>query len=459
MKRFKDLIKSCMKKLVTWICKASQQFRSKLSLGWRPLGRFPELTSQLRSTLSKIKPSSWSWDAVKGFISKLPQFVRSPFDKFRANNKQGTQQVQQTKARSGLIEDLNQKYLKLPEPFAQYLKPFIITTSLIAAYAVLGFFLVPAILKWQIPSIIQEETGRKASVVKIEFNPFALTATIQGFKILEKNGKPFVSFDNFNVDINGFQSIKQLALVIDDIALTKPTIHLAKLKNGKFNFEDMAKPKKKEEPKKEDEGLFPFNIVKLSIKDGKLFWDDKHFAKSVSEEVSSINLNVSDLNTEANTKAKLDFNLGLKSGGKLELKSNLGVNPVFAEGGIKLDKVQLKKVLALALSDTATFDLQGHELFKLDYKVATEKKDLKVTLKKARFELQNFQFDDKSANKTLFKTPSVAIETDGVVTLANNKLDIVIKKAKLDSRDNKFTQVLPQPLSIEVPAVSHEIDV
>ena len=450
------MIQSYMKKLATWIYKASQQFRSKFNLGWRSLDSLPPgQIGDERSRRSGIMSTSQTWNAAKESLNKWIQATLRPFDKFKAKNGQS----QQAKVRSGLIEDLNQKYLKLPKPFARFLKPFIITVCLVAAYAVLGFYIVPAVLKSKIPGIIQEETGRKASVASIEFNPFTLFASIQGFKIQEKDVQPFVGFDHFNVNINAFQSIIQLALVIDEVALNKPTIYLAKQKDGKFNFEDMAKPKK-EEPKEPDDGeLFPINIVKLSIKEGKLFWDDKHFNKPVSEELSPIDLNVSGLSTEANAKATLDFSLALKSGGKLDWKATVGVNPIFSEGGIKFDKVQLQKVLALALSDTAAFDLQGHELFNVDYKVGFDKKNLKATIKKSRFELRDFQFSDKGPNKTLLKTPTFAVETDCIATIANNNLDVVVNKAKLDSRDLQFSNHAPDPISVSIPNFSHETDI
>ena len=446
-----------MKKLVTWISKTSQQFRSTISLGWRSFrDAIPGLISQFRSGLAELKPVDWSWVGIKEALKKLVQLILKLFHKLKPAKKQ----AQPGQARTGLIADLNQKYLKLPEPFAGFLKPFIITVSLIAAYAVLGFYIIPAVLKAKIPSIIQEETGRKASVANIEFNPFSFIAKIHDFKILEKNGKPFVGFESFNIDINGFQSIGQLALVIDDISLNKPSVHLAKLKDGKFNFEDMAKPKKKDEPKEPDDGeMSPLNIVKLSLKEGKLFWDDKHFAKPVSEEITPINLTVSNLSTEEKAKAKLDFNLGLKSGGKLEWKGNIGINPVFSDGGIKLDKVQLQKVLALALSDTAAFDMKGFELFSLDYKVGRDKDNLKIAIKKTKFELKDLQYADKSASKTLLKTTSLIVETDATITVAKNSLDVTITKAKLDSRDLKFSSELPEPMSVTIPNFTHETDV
>lgn len=398
-----------MKKLVTWIYKTGEQLRSKLNEGGHQ-DRLPDSPSALNQ--SQVKASLWA-----GMLSRIP----SPYDKL--------------------------------------LKPFIIVVCIVAVYSLLGFYALPAALKAKLPSVILEQTGRKASIGNIVFNPFKFFARIQNFTIEEKDGKPFVSFDDFSFKLSSFQSIKQLTLVIEEIALIQPKIHLVKLKDGKFNFADMAKPKPKEEPEKPEEGkIFPLHIAKLSIKDGKLLWDDNHFAKPVSEEIAPINLSISDLSTKADTKAQLDFNLALKSAGIFDWKANLGINPVSSEGTIKLDNVQLQKVIALALPDTVSFDLQGHELFDLDYKVDMDNKDLKITVKKTKFELRDFQFADKSDAKNLLKTPSISVETDALINLANNSLEIAIKEVKLAGRDLQYSNQAEEPITVKVPTFSHSTD-
>lgn len=416
-------------------------------------GGIPNQTGQTETGETSLRKL---WVACKEPFSKLTKAIPIHFGKPKPDK---GQEQHETVRPDGVIERLNEKYLKIPEPFASFLRPFVITVGIISGYAVLGFYLLPAVLKSKIPDIIHEQTGREASVANIEFNPFKFIASIQGFKIEEKNGEPFVGFENFMLDINGFQSLGQLALVVDEIALIKPAVHLAKGKDGKFNFEDMAKPKNKEEPKKDDGELFPLHLVKLSIKEGKLSWDDKHFNKPVSEEIFPINLDVSDLSTEQGSKGKLDFNLALKSGGKLEWTTSAGINPVFSEGGIKLDKLQLRKLLALALSDNDAFDLQGNGLLNIDYKVELDKKNLKFDIKKSKLELRDFQFADKTTDKNLLKSPSIGIETDCIATLANNNIDVVIKKAKLSSRDLQFSNQAPEPISVSIPEFSHETDV
>ncbi|MBK8817007.1 MAG: DUF748 domain-containing protein [Methylococcaceae bacterium] len=441
-----------MKKPATWIYKTSEQLRSKLSLGWRSLvDRFPGVEqSEEDEGISSNSPNETT-ETVTNNEAKFAQKLVQKLKPHKKQNKEANENV-------GVIEKFNQKYLKIPQPFASFLKPFVITLCIVGLYALLGFYLIPAVIKGKLPQIIQEETGRKASVAKIEFNPFKFIAGIHGFKIHEKDDKSFVDFEALILKLNAFESIKHLSLVVDEITLTKPSFHIAKLKDGKFNFDDMVKPKKKEEPKKEDTKLFPLKIVKLSIKEGKLTWNDHHFAKPVAEEIIPINLTITDLSTEADKKGRLDFNLALKSGGKLDWKAKIGVNPVYLEGALNLDKVQLQKMLPLALSDTAAFDVQGRALFTIDYKVDMKKNDLNVTIKKSKLELHDFQFADKSDAKNLIKTPSFSLETDALVKLSNSNLDVTIKEVKLASQDLQYSNQAEQPITVNVPNFSHSTD-
>ena len=55
-------------------------------------------------------------------------------------------------------------------------------------YALVGFFLLPAIIKWQLLKRLPVITKRAVTVQQVKLNPFALTLTIQGFTLKETNG-------------------------------------------------------------------------------------------------------------------------------------------------------------------------------------------------------------------------------------------------------------------------------
>ena len=83
-------------------------------------------------------------------------------------------------------------------------KPFLIVGSLLVIYIVVGVYVLPAVLKSKIPEIIQQETGRKALISKIQVQPFPLAMSLQGFKIKELNGQPFAAFDVFYFKLGHF---------------------------------------------------------------------------------------------------------------------------------------------------------------------------------------------------------------------------------------------------------------
>jgi hypothetical protein len=64
-------------------------------------------------------------------------------------------------------------------------------------YLLAGFFLVPAILKWQMQKQLPAVTKRQAAVREIRFNPLTLSLTVRGLALTEPDGKRFVSWEEF----------------------------------------------------------------------------------------------------------------------------------------------------------------------------------------------------------------------------------------------------------------------
>ena len=285
--------------------------------------------------------------------------------------------------------------------------PFFIAGVLLVIYVVTVVFILPALLKSKIPEFIQQETGRKALISTIQVQPFPLSISFKGFEIQEHNGQPFAAFDNFYIKLGLFHSIKQLALVFDEISLKKPFVHIARQKNGTFNFQDLFKGKA--EDKKEDGQAFPVNIAKLSLSEGKLVWEDARFTKPVVENIDPINIDIENFTTRPDKQAHLGLSLALKSGGHLDWQGTASIKPLSSEGHIKLDNVTLATISALALTDTMPFNLKGYEILDADYKASYTENKLKFAVNKGGFEIRDFQLVEKSNNKALIKMPVFAL--------------------------------------------------
>lgn len=345
--------------------------------------------------------------------------------------------------------------MNVPGKFKKPLKYFSLACSLVAIYSLIGFYLIPTILKWKLPEIIQQETGRKTRVEKIKFNPFLLSASLKGFEIQELKGQPFAAFDNFDIDINAWQSIRQSELVFDKIWLNKLFVHVAKQKNGEFNFKDLIKAQEKE--KKEEKGkLFPVVISKLSVTQGKLIFEDEHFAKPVKEDVIPINLNIENFTTQADQQAQLGFSLALSSGGSLDWHGELGINPIRSKGHIKLDHIKLQRIYELALQDKMQIDLQGTGLFEVDYEVNYADAALTLTVSHSKLGINEFQYAGKEPNNLWVKIPGFALEGVYKVNYSHNNLQFNADKSKIAIHHIEWSGLNPDKVSFKIPSVALE---
>ena len=65
----------------------------------------------------------------------------------------------------------------------------------VVLYALIGFFVVPWVVKSQIEKRSLEMLKRQATVEKVRCNPFTLSLTIEGFSIPDRPGSVLLSWD------------------------------------------------------------------------------------------------------------------------------------------------------------------------------------------------------------------------------------------------------------------------
>ncbi|MGZ8189967.1 MAG: DUF748 domain-containing protein, partial [Methylococcaceae bacterium] len=370
----------------------------------------------------------------------------------------------------------------------------IIIIGLLVIAFVAGFYSLPALLKAKLPEIIEQETGRKSSIANIRLTVSPLQLSLHGFEIKDNNDQSLAAFETFYVKIDALQSIKQSVLVIDNVLLKKPAVHIVKQKNGTFNFQDLIK--NKADDKKQDSSIFPVTIAKLSLSEGKLAWEDVHLDKPVKEDVFPINLDIENFNIQSDRPFSLSLSLTLSSIGHLDWKGAVVNRPLSSEGHIKFDKVSLERASALAL---LTQDLQGTGVFEADYKASYVANNFKLAVNKAKLDLQDFHYAQNGqtvkalkvnyetdltfsylgnswqleANKAkldshdlglmqekvLVKISSVALETGYKVLFADNRLNVIVNAGKFDSRDARLSEKGQEKVLAKIPVIAlHGID-
>jgi uncharacterized protein involved in outer membrane biogenesis len=153
---------------------------------------------------------------------------------------------------------------------------FIILLGLTAVYAATGFFAVPMILEKLLPQKLSAALNRPTTISRIHLNPFALSFSVEGFDMKDKNAAdPFVFFDRLFVDIDGTTLIK-LKLVIEEIILDKPHISLSRLSSQEYNISDLMPPAQTGEtqPAQKQGPPIRFSLSNIRIRNGNITLKD-----------------------------------------------------------------------------------------------------------------------------------------------------------------------------------------
>jgi hypothetical protein len=153
-------------------------------------------------------------------------------------------------------------------------------------YSVIGFMLLPAVLKNTLEKNLSETLKRSVSIETIQINPYLLKVSIKNFlvKDLTKDDH-FVAFDQLFVDLEAISLFKR-ALVIKTLTLTAPRANLTRFKDLSYNFSDLAtSPSPKE---KTDSRPFHFSVNNIEIIDGAIVFLDE--PKDTTHRVIKLNL-------------------------------------------------------------------------------------------------------------------------------------------------------------------------
>src|SRR5579872_2807824 len=107
--------------------------------------------------------------------------------------------------------------------------------GLVLFYTVAGFLILPPVVRFVAVKQISKQLDREVSIKKIKINPFVLSATIRGLLIKDKDGEPFVSWDEVYVNFQ-LSSFFTQAWTFKEISTSKPYIRAQMNKDGTFNF-------------------------------------------------------------------------------------------------------------------------------------------------------------------------------------------------------------------------------
>jgi uncharacterized protein involved in outer membrane biogenesis len=158
--------------------------------------------------------------------------------------------------------------------------------SVIVAIGILGALVAPPLLRRVLANQLTTKLHRQVSIEQIRINPYAMSATVRGFTMKERQSPATaVSFDELYVNLE-LQSLFRWGLVVKALHLVKPYVNLVRNEDRTYNYKDLI-----DEFMSGPSGPTPrFSVNNIQIIDGKIDFDDR--PEQTKHTVSAINIGV-----------------------------------------------------------------------------------------------------------------------------------------------------------------------
>ncbi len=321
----------------------------------------------------------------------------------------------------------------------------VVSLGLVLASIDLAAWLLPTIIQNQLTAILSAQTGKLATVNNVEVGYMPLSIRVSGFALKAQTDQPIIALDGLYLEFNTLESIKRRALIISQLVLHQPLLHLVKNPQGILNVTELTG--KLELSAEADSEPFPVLVNRLELHDGKLMYSD---AKQPQRDTTlyPLNMELREFSTHLGEPGQANFSVSLDTGAKIAWAGTLGISPLHSTGKLKLEQVDLKKTLALANIDF----LSGTAHAEIDYRADYDNGGLKLAVNKAKLD----------ANELIYKQQDRALKInqfhqEAKLTLnhQDGKLDVAMGNAKLHFKDVGYQQ---SDVSLNVATLEHETE-
>jgi uncharacterized protein involved in outer membrane biogenesis len=161
--------------------------------------------------------------------------------------------------------------------------------GIIIAIGLLGALAAPPLVRYVLSQQLTKTLHRDVSIQQVRINPYALSATITGFSVKERQSTSTAfSFDELRVNLE-LLSIFQRGIVLKELRLEKPYVNLIRNENRTYNFQDLideftSGPAEPAGPRPR------FSLNNIEIIDGRIDFDDR--PENTKHSISSIRIGV-----------------------------------------------------------------------------------------------------------------------------------------------------------------------
>jgi len=284
--------------------------------------------------------------------------------------------------------------------------------GLLLFYTVTGFLILPPIIRAVAVKQLSKQLDREVSIQKVKLNPFAFSTAIRGLLIKDKDGEPFVSWDEVYVNFQ-LSSFLGHPWVFKEISVTSPFARVQMNQDGTFNFSDLitkfsptnAAPAPPKAPAKP----MALWIGRLLITNATASVTDLTHRTPFKRLVGPINFMLENFRTDPENKNPHAFSGTTDAGEKISWSGFFYIDPLRSWGELTLDNLSLNKYAPL-YQDRVPFEIRdGVVGVHVEYRLELNPTNRVMVVTNTAFALRNFKLAEPGSNNNLVELANLAV--------------------------------------------------
>ena len=283
----------------------------------------------------------------------------------------------------------------------------------ILTYTLVGFFVVPRIIRQQALAQIELSLGRIAVIESVRVNPYRLSMSVSGFSLPDEDGTVFIGFDELYVNLE-LSSVINRAWTVGELRLENPEITARIMPSQETNFEDASVSFRTRMAADEDfrKSLStpPRMILqRLRINGARLTAVNMAAAEPESLSFTPANLDLHDLSTLPDRSGRYDFEAIGAGGGRWELEGMHSLHPLQASGSFAIQGTRLPEIWNV-IRNRVEFEITSGAMgLQVDYAVALEGNEVAFSLSDAALSIDALSVREKGVDPELFSLDSLRV--------------------------------------------------
>ncbi|MFL6600030.1 MAG: DUF748 domain-containing protein [Steroidobacteraceae bacterium] len=250
---------------------------------------------------------------------------------------------------------------------------------IVLLYTVLGFYLVPHLVRSGVQDFVTKNYHRNAAIGEVRFNPYTLRLDVRDFGLPDAAGQPMLSFRHLLVNLT-VASVWRWGPEFQAILLEQPFVRVLIKPDGTLNLSELALPPSPEaRPQAAPLRLF---INHFSVQGGNVAFEDRAHPSEFRTEIKPITFDLRNFSTVGKDSGTYSLTGASDAGERFSWSGSVSSLPLASHGQYEVANLQAQTIWNY-MRDSVLFELSSGVISlagDYDFTTATTPKGLAVNV-------------------------------------------------------------------------------